>query len=250
MWTKAKNKIRLVLIRHGETASNKEHRYLGRTDEDLSSCGAEKIKKAVQEKLYPEIDILFTSPMKRCLQTAQLIYPDMTAHIIPEFAEMDFGEFEGKNYQDLKEDVRYQAWIDSNGTLPFPGGESRDEYIDRCKLGFEMMINELYKQKSVSLQSTTLQSIESKDSVVELMKNVKLPQHAKVNQPTIGVIVHGGTIMSLMHAYAGGEYFDYQVKNGRGYICTLDCSTDQIDHSCSTDERTTEAICFSNTIKL
>ena len=237
MWTKAKNKIRLVLIRHGETASNKEHRYLGRTDEDLSPCGAEKIKRKSEENLYPEIDILFTSPMKRCLQTAQLIYPDMTAHIIPEFAEMDFGEFEGKNYQDLKDDVRYQAWIDSNGTLPFPGGESQEEYIDRCKLGFETMINELYKQKSVSLQSTTLQKDKYKDSLA-------------VNQYTIGIVVHGGTIMSLMHAYAGGEYFDYQVKNGRGYICTLDCSTDQIDHSCSTDERTTEVICFSNTIKL
>lgn len=237
MWTKAKNKIRLVLIRHGETASNKEHRYLGRTDEDLSPCGAEKIKKAVQKKLYPEIDILFTSHMKRCLQTAQLIYPDMTAHIIPEFAEMDFGEFEGKNYQDLKDDARYQAWIDSNGTLPFPGGESQETYIGRCKLGFETMINELYKQKSVSLQSTTLQKDKYKDSLA-------------VNQYTIGIVVHGGTIMSLMHAYAGGEYFDYQVKNGRGYICTLDCSTDQIDHSCSTDERTTEVIRFSNTIKL
>lgn len=237
MWTKAKNKIRLVLIRHGETDSNKEHRYLGRTDEDLSPCGAEKIKKAVQNKLYPEIDILFTSPMKRCLQTAELIYPDMTAHIIPEFAEMDFGEFEGKNYQDLKDDARYQAWIDSNGTLPFPGGESQKTYIGRCKLGFETMINDLYKQKSVSLQSTTLQKDNYKDSLA-------------VNQYTIGIVVHGGTIMSLMHAYAGGEYFDYQVKNGRGYICTLDCSTDQIDHSCSTDERATEVICFSNTIKL
>lgn len=222
MWNKAKDKIRLVLIRHGETASNKEHRYLGKTDEDLSPCGAEKIKDAVQEKLYPEIDILFTSPMKRCLQTAQLIYPDMTDHIIPEFAEMDFGEFEGKNYQDLKDDVRYQAWIDSNGTLPFPGGESQKEYISRCKLGFEKMLNELFEQKSVSLQS----------------------------QSTIGLVVHGGTIMSLMHAYDGGEYFDYQVKNGRGYICTLDCSTDQIDHSCFTDDRSTGVICFSNTIKL
>ena len=99
------------------------------------------------------------------------------------------------------------------------------------------MINELYKQKSVSLQSTTLQKDKYKDSLA-------------VNQYTIGIVVHGGTIMSLMHAYAGGEYFDYQVKNGRGYICTLDCSTDQIDHSCSIDERTTEVICFSNTIKL
>lgn len=221
MWNKAEDKIRLVLIRHGETASNKEHRYLGKTDEDLSSDGAEKIKRACDENLYPGIDILFTSPMKRCQQTAQLIYPDMTTHIVPELSEMDFGEFEGKNYQDLKDDARYQAWIDSNGTLPFPGGESQEMYISRCRLGFEKMLNEL--------QSTTLQ---------------------KDKYNTIGLVVHGGTIMSLMYAYSGGEYFDYQVKNGRGYICTLNCSIDQIDHSCSTDERTTEFICFSNITEL
>lgn len=42
---------------------------------------------------------------------------------------------------------------------------------------------------------------------------------------TVGMIVHGGTIMSLLSRFHGGEYFDYQVPNGAGYVCVLkrDC---------------------------
>ena len=53
---------------------------------------------------------------------------------------MDFGEFEGKNYIELQKDPNYQAWIDSNGTLPFPGGESREAFIKRCEQGFYRML--------------------------------------------------------------------------------------------------------------
>ena len=37
----------------------------------------------------------------------------------------------------------------------------------------------------------------------------------------IGAIVHGGTIMALLSRFYGGDYFDYQVPNGTGYICTV-----------------------------
>lgn len=37
----------------------------------------------------------------------------------------------------------------------------------------------------------------------------------------IGMIVHGGTIMALLSKYGKGDYFDYQVPNGKGYICTV-----------------------------
>ena len=39
MWNRSENQIKLVMIRHGATPSNKEHRYLGRTDEGLSIEG-------------------------------------------------------------------------------------------------------------------------------------------------------------------------------------------------------------------
>lgn len=176
-----------MLIRHGETKANQEHRYLGRTDEELSKEGKAKLLTFKAGQTYPSVEKVFISPMQRCMQTAELLYPNQEATSILEWVEMDFGDFEGKNYIELKDDARYQAWIDSNGTLPFPEGESRDVFMQRCQNGFEKMLKEIIKEPFSE----------------------------------IGAIVHGGTIMALLSTYCGGDYFDYQVANGKGYICTV-----------------------------
>lgn len=194
MRNRSENQITVVMIRHGATRLNKEHRYLGRTDEPLSEDGKKEVIKYKQMQNYPTVQYLFTSPMKRCLETADFLYPGKKPVIIPELAEMDFGAFEGKNYLDLKEDERYQAWIDSNGTLPFPEGESREEFILRCVSGFQSIVKEL----------------------------TAIEENSNAEVKTVGMVVHGGTIMALLSRYCGGDYFDYQVSNGSGYICTLD----------------------------
>ena len=175
------------MIRHGATTSNKEHRYLGKTDEGLSEEGKDALQKA--KNSYPKLDYIFASPMKRCLETAQILYPDKDIIEIAEWEEMDFGAFEGKNYKELQKNEYYQKWIDSNGILPFPNGESRETFVKRCKKGFEKM-------------------------QLELMK--LLSSHTCI---TVGMIVHGGTIMALLSSFYGGKYFDYQVSNGQGYLC-------------------------------
>lgn len=129
--------IHLTLIRHGATLSNKEGRYLGKTDEALSPDGIRTLEKSVTDRIYPIADVLFSGPMKRCLETAQILYPGQTPICIPEWTEMDFGAFEGHNYQELSGDPAYQRWIDSGGTLPFPEGESREEFIRRSVAGYE-----------------------------------------------------------------------------------------------------------------
>lgn len=182
----SKNQITIVMIRHGSTKSNSQYRYLGKTDELLSKEGEDELLRYKQSNLYPEINELFTSPMKRCIQTANILYPDLEPIIVKEWSEIDFGLFEGKNYIELKDDRRYQAWIDSNGTLPFPDGESREQFIARCREGFFIMQNIVWNHSS--------------------------------EQKTIGMIVHGGTIMALLSSYYGGEYFDYHAANGKGYI--------------------------------
>ena len=59
---------------------------------------------------------------------------------MPLLAECDFGEFENKNYKELSDNPHYQEWIDSNGTLPFPGGESKEECADRNLKGFDEVL--------------------------------------------------------------------------------------------------------------
>ena len=70
-------------------------------------------------------EVVLTSPMRRCVQTAEILFPDTPREIVYGLQECDFGDFEGKNYAELSGDPAYQAWIDSGGTLAFPGGESK-----------------------------------------------------------------------------------------------------------------------------
>lgn len=191
MRNRSKDQITIVLIRHGETKSNKEHRYLGRTDEELSNEGIIKLKELKNMNYYPEIDLLYSSPMKRCIQTASILYPYMQPIIVSDFKEIDFGIFEGKNHIELQKDERYQAWIDSNGTLPFPEGESKESFIQRCNKGFLKILED-----------------------INAFDNDKMPE-------TVGMIVHGGTIMSILSSFYGGDYYDYQIENGKGYIMTV-----------------------------
>ncbi len=212
--------IKCIFIRHGSTASNREHRYLGKTDEPLDEAGIQQIKQAAGSGIYDNMctrsetgisdktvyqsDVstqnikIYSSPLCRCIQTAKIIFPDIEPKLVEDFSEMDFGEFELKNYEELSSDTRYrdtyQAWIDSGGTLAFPGGESREEFIERCVRGFEQ----------------TIAALEGNDTAV--------------------FVVHGGTIMAIMSHYCGGDYFDYQVKTGCGYSCVIDINNSDKDN--------------------
>lgn len=172
-------RIRVAMIRHGQTPGNRNGRYIGTTDEALF----ENAKKELQERDYPVTELLFVSPLLRCRQTAELIYPHKEQHVIERVAEIDFGEFEGKSYRELNGNSDYQAWIDSNGMLPFPGGESREQFIARSLEGFFEMLRMAQERRAES----------------------------------VAAVVHGGTIMAVLSSLCGGEYFDYQVKNGEGF---------------------------------
>ena len=186
------NKIKLVLIRHAQTQSNLERRYCGsRTDEDICDEGRKKALGKKEEKVFPDVDLLFSSPKKRCLSTAEILYPGMIPEIIPEFDEIDFGDFTEKNFEELNDNPAYGRWIKSNGTLPFPNGESREDFIKRTMCGFEKMMELISERK-------------------EEKKCIR-----------IGVITHGGSIMAILSSLCGGDYFDYQVGNVCGYECSI-----------------------------
>lgn len=196
MWTGTETEIELILIRHGKTRSNEEHRYLGKTDEELSESGKQQIRK--ERKKYPPCSIIFSSPLLRCIQTAEMIYPSKDLNIIEEWEEIDFGRFEGKNYKELEHDPDYIKWIKSNGSLPFPEGESREAFTERTEQGFFHMMKILMEK--------------SKDK-----KRMKA-----------AAVVHGGTIMTLCSLFDKGDYFNYQIKNAEGYRCILKCLEENI----------------------
>ena len=195
-------------IRHGMTRANEEHRYLGKTDEPLSEKGIRFLQEKKKKSFFNAPEFLYASPMKRCVQTAEILFRRKPV-LIPEWKEMDFGQFEGKNYEELKDNPDYQKWIDSNGTLPFPGGESREQFIRRSMEGFDRMMSDILKrsEKNTGIQNDT------DTRYLKSNRGTEIP---------VVTVVHGGTIMAVLSSLTGGEYFDFQVKNGEGYETVLE----------------------------
>ena len=188
----------LLLIRHGKTAGNLLGRYIGsRTDEPLCDEGREELAG----KQLPEVERLYVSPMKRCVETAEILWPGFDRkkmQKVTDLRECDFGDFENKNYKELSGNRDYQAWIDSNGTLPFPNGESMDAFKSRCLEAFARIVEDVSGAEQEWIAS------------------------GKTGIFRAGIVVHGGTIMAILeqYGYPKAAYFDYQVKNGCGYRLT------------------------------
>jgi alpha-ribazole phosphatase len=121
----------IQLIRNGLTAGNVGGRYIGHTDEELSTEGIEQIKQMKEDYKYPDVEAVFSSPLKRCTQTAKLIYPNCDPIIIDGFIEYNFGEFEGKSAEELESHPVFPDWLAGKKGVSPPFGESNEDFSQR-----------------------------------------------------------------------------------------------------------------------
>ncbi len=174
----------ILFIRHGSTAGNLEKRYIGRTDEPLCDIGIQQIQALRNERFHA--DTLFLSPALRTRQTAEILFPDLKGTQISDLWETDFGEFEGKTYQELSDCPVYQAWLDSNCMGKIPGGESVAEFKARCTTAFRTLA------ASIAADSTA------------------------------AFVIHGGCIMAILETFAlpKKNFYDYHISNGSFIRCS------------------------------
>ncbi len=145
--------MRLYLVRHGETQSNRDRLALGRLDPPLSRLGEEQARcladcLSTRPGLLDHVDALYTSPLLRAQQTAALIGKSLGAPeptVVEDLTEMDVGETDGLNPQQLRE--RYpdflQEWFtDRAGELKMPGGESLADVQDRAWQAIEQIVSD------------------------------------------------------------------------------------------------------------
>lgn len=181
------------LIRHATTEGNLAGQYIGHTDLEATEEGLRQIDELKAEYGYPEVDAVFSSPLKRCLQTAARIFPDKEPIVLEGLSEYDFGEFEGKTADELKDYEAFQTWLaGTHPETPLPFGESQ--------IGFNTRICETF----VKIIHGILQS------------GVK----------STAVVTHGGVIMALMAAFAMPEapMHEWLTPNACGYTLRLDPS--------------------------
>lgn len=178
--------MELILIRHGTTQGNLERRFIGVLDVPLAPQG-EELARRVGPTL-PAVEHIYRSPLIRCAQTAALLWPGVDTTVIDGLRETDFGPFEGKNHEELKDDPLYQAWIGAPGGLDFaavPVGETAEQVVERVSVALEELVADA----------------------------------ARRGFRRVGVVSHGGALMGLMAKFGRPEreYYGWMCPNCGGF---------------------------------
>lgn len=171
----------IALFRHGLTKENERHAYIGWQDSPLSEKGRNQLSKKKANNQYNQI---FSSDLLRAKQTAAIIFPDREVTTTSLFRELHFGEWEGKTYEQLKNDHIYYEWIHDPFVVAPPNGERFTDFAKRVEKGWDLLIK------------------------------------ASEGSESIAVVVHGGVIRYLLKNYGPSNkgFFDYPVAIESGFL--------------------------------
>ena len=146
----------VYLVRHGQTAWNKEEVFRGRTDIPLNETGLREAELAGEYFKRFELDAIYSSPLSRAFQTAQKIarFHPIEVHPLDGLIDMSFGSWEGHALKEVEEmdGERYQQWKEEPHLVKFPGGETLDEVRGRAMAALETVVGK-YPEKTVALVS-------------------------------------------------------------------------------------------------
>ena len=123
---------RLSLIRHGFTEANETGMYIGcNTDLPLSKKGKDTLLNLMDEYRYPRVERVYTSPLLRCRQTCEILFPDRQVIAMDDLKELNFGDFDGKTVDQLIDRDDYKQWLKGGIDNAPPNGESIQELVVR-----------------------------------------------------------------------------------------------------------------------
>lgn len=179
----------IYFYRNGLTDSNLEGKYIGHTDVELSEDGVKQIRQMKEDYDYPYVEAVFTSPLKRCVKTAELIFPDKQAIVINDLIEYNFGEYEGRTAEELKENELFARWLSGEAGVEPPFGESNEAFANRVANCFIKIVDGLLKTGTTKA----------------------------------AIITHGGVIMYLLSAFGipEAEMHEWLMPGGCGYAVRI-----------------------------
>ena len=176
--------VAITLLRHGLTEANERREYLGWTDSPLSERGRMEIQQVTGGFL--DYEVLISSDLLRCVDTAKLLFPKFHVETNSAFREMNWGCFEGKTYEQLKEETSYQQWLENPMKAPVPEGESYPMFSERVESGWQQLFNKTFRN--------------------------------------MVIVTHGGVIRELLVRYAPEPklFWDWSIPHAGGYELVWD----------------------------
>ena len=134
----------IYLVRHGQTAWNREEIFRGRTDVPLDETGLKQAELAGEYLKEVKIDAIYSSPLSRALETAEKIarFHNLKVQPLEGIIDMSFGNWEGHAHQEIKKNdsETYRRWREEPHLVRLPGGESLDDVRVRSMAALEEVI--------------------------------------------------------------------------------------------------------------
>lgn len=138
--------MNIYLLRHAESIWNKEQRVQGRRDPGLSENGKRQAQAAANRLKKESIEVIYSSGLKRCAQTAGMIALRTGAEVKfrPEIEEIILGVWQGKTMDEVKRlyPKSYAAWLKTPSKARIPGWEGVPKFRKRVNRAFKSILGE------------------------------------------------------------------------------------------------------------
>jgi 2,3-bisphosphoglycerate-dependent phosphoglycerate mutase len=230
--------IKLVLLRHGESIWNKENKFTGWTDVDLSEIGVKEAHgagKVLKNESY-DFDIAFTSVLKRAIRTLWIVLDEMDLMWIPvqnswKLNERHYGALQGLNKAETAakhSEEQVHIWRRSYDVRPpelnredprFPGNETKYKTISQNELPL-----------TECLQDTV-------DRVIPYWKETIVPCLREDKKVLISA--HGNSLRALvkyLDSISDNEIAGLNIPTGIPLVYELDSSLKAVKHYYLADE--------------
>jgi alpha-ribazole phosphatase len=184
--------VELYLVRHGLTLWNVQKKYLGHTDLGLLEYKKWQLDELRTELKQMPFDQVFSSDLRRCQETTTYIYPDSSFDLEPRLREINFGEWEGKTYDELKYERRYSEWLNNWEEAAPPNGETGIVFKARIDSFLEDVLQKQGKQFTSSENQKNLQKLL--------------------------IVTHGGVIRHILSRFNPKHAFwQWKITHGKGF---------------------------------
>ena len=231
MWKK-ENKMKLVLVRHGESEWNKLNLFTGWTDVDLSEKGhneASQAGKLLKQEGY-DFDVCYTSYLKRAIHTLNHILDEMDRNWLPvnktwKLNERHYGALQGLNKSETAEkygEDQVKLWRRSYDVKP-PELEPNDERAPKNQ--------DVYRNEDSSILPLTESLETTVERVVPFYNEVILPE-MKAGKRVI-IAAHGNSLRALvkyLDNMSNDEIISVNIPTGVPLVYEFDENFNVVDH--------------------
>ena len=215
--------MRLVLLRHGEIVWNKENRFTGWTDVDLSENGvkeAEKAGKLLKEKGFT-FDVSFTSVLKRANRTLEIVLKEMNLNIPVNYSyrlnERHYGALQGLNKDEMRKkfgEEQVHIWRRSYDVRPpeltkdderYPGNDPKYKDLTQEELPLTECLKDTLERVLPYYNNEIKKHLENKENVL--------------------VVAHGNSLRSIikyLENISDDDIMSVEIPTGVPYVYELD----------------------------